>query len=198
MSKNVKFLGIVVLLAAAIVSVGVVVASAQRGTPPAGWVPGMGTGMMGGRGMMGAYANGTPAPDATPGAWGRGHMEGGMMGGGLMMQYIDQDEVHTAIAQALGMSVEDFETALAAGQTPYELAQERGVEWATVQAAMQQAHRDAIQAALAAGEITQEQADWMLSHIDQMGQMMGGGHMHMGGQGRDCPNYPGAAPTPQA
>ena len=198
MSKNVKFLGIIILVAAAVVSIGVVVASAQRGTPPAGWVPGMGQGMMGGRGMMGAYANGTPAPDAAPGNWGRGHMEGGRMGGGLMAQFMDQDAMHAAIAQALGMSVEDFEAALAAGQTPYELAQERGVEWATVQTAMQQAHRDAIQSALAAGEITQEQADWMLSHIDQMGQMMGGGHMHMGGQGWDCPNYPGAAPTPQA
>jgi hypothetical protein len=69
--------------------------------------------------------------------------------------------MHVAIAEALGMSLEDFEAALAEGKTPYTLALELGVDFADVREAMDSLHAAALEQATADGLITQERANWM-------------------------------------
>ncbi len=109
--------------------------------------------------------------------------EGHGSGMGMHRMAMDPTTMHTAIAEALGISLEEFEAALAEGKTPFTLAQELGVDFAVVQAAMQAAHTTALQQSVTDGLITQEQADWMLSHQAGMGGGMGHGSMGHGGMG---------------
>jgi len=117
----------------------------------------------------------------------------------LNLNLVDESVMHAAIADALGISVDELEAALAAGETPATLALELGVDFAEVRAAMDAVHDAAIQQAVADGLITQEQADWLLSHRGgQAGQQGGsangagsrGGHGAggNGGNGGICPN----------
>jgi hypothetical protein len=93
---------------------------------------------------------------------------------GMGLLAVDEATMHAAIAKALDMSIEEFEEALAEGKTPLILAQERGIDFSTVQAAMDAVHSDALQQAANEGLITQEQANWMLSHRGgQSGQVNG-------------------------
>lgn len=103
-------------------------------------------------------------------------------GSGLIA--VDEDAMHAAIAGALGISVDELEGALAAGETPATLALELGVDFAEVRAAMDAVHEVAIAQAVADGLITQEQADWILSHRGgQNGQQGNGARGGMGGNG---------------
>jgi hypothetical protein len=114
------------------------------------------------------------------------------------MMQVDPEAMHSAIAEALGISLADFEAARDEGQTVYALAEELGVDVAEVRAAMQAAHAEAVAQAIADGLISQEQAQWMLARHAQMGNgpgggMMGGQHMGQGhgpgfgGHHGDCP-----------
>jgi hypothetical protein len=130
----------VAALAGLVALAGAAIAFAQGPTPtPA---PGFGSGMMGGRGAMLGGAN------------------------GLMAEYHDQ--MHARIAEALGLTLDEFNAELAEGKTPYQIVQERGVDAAALQAAMQAAHAEALNQAVADGRITPAQAEWMLSHQAQM------------------------------
>ncbi len=125
--------------------------------------------------------SGTPTPPARgygygPGMLGGRHMPGG--GFGFMAEY--RDVIHSQIAEALGLSPDEFNAALAEGKTPFVIAQEKGVDFATVQAAMQAGMADALQQAVADGKITQEQANWMISHHAQMQAWHAGGQMGPG------------------
>jgi uncharacterized membrane protein len=169
-------LAVVVFVAAL---AGAAIAFAQRPTPPTGaWGPG---------GMMGnGYGRG--------GMMGGGYGPGGMMGNGygpMLGGVMSPTVMHTAMAQALDMTLDEFNAAIAAGQTPYQLAQERGVEWATVQAAMTTAMTEQLQQAVADGRITQAQADALLARHAQMQAWHaenGWGNMPgMGGYGGTCP-----------
>ena len=113
---------------------------------------------------------------------------------GLMGEDMEET-MHTAIADALGMSEADFEAEMNAGKTMFDIAAEQGVDVNTVWTAMQSARADAVQQAVANGTLTQEQADWM-SQMGQHGGMTGGqmgghGHGSHGGNGGqhngDCP-----------
>jgi len=159
MNRYLKIAGVIAIVAA-IALVAVAVASAQTPTPPEG----AGPWPMGG---FGGHRHG-------PGAHGRG--------AGFMA--VDQKAMHAKIAEALGITVDEFEAALAEGKTPYILAQELGVDFAEVQAAMQAAHAEALAQAVADGRITQEQADWMLSHQTQMGGRHANGAGPIGPMGR--------------
>jgi hypothetical protein len=194
MNKYVKIFGIVAVIGGVALA-GAAAAFAQSATPtstPAPFGPG---------GMMGGYG-------------------GGMMGGysGLMSEY--RDLMHAPIAEALGMTLDEFNAALAEGQTPYTLAQEKGVDTAKLQTAMQTGMADALKQAVKDGKLTQAQADQMLARHAQMQAwhaqsgngrgMMGGGYGGgmMGGRGRgnfgssgfngNCPhlNTPTATPAP--
>lgn len=110
-----------------------------------------------GQGMMGGYG------------YGQGMMGGygyGMMGGGYdtaMYEYM-----LTGLADALNLSPEDVADRIQSGETPWQIAQAEGFTDEQIQQAMQAAHDQALQAAVDAGELTQEQAEWMDQHMESM------------------------------
>ena len=80
----------------------------------------------------------------------------------------DMDTMHAAIADALGISVDALEEALAEGKTIVDLADELGVEIEVVRDAMQAAHDEALTKAVADGLMTQEQADGLRERMGQL------------------------------
>jgi len=172
MSKGFKVVGIVTVVitvvGAALFAVSAVFA--QPPTPDTPYPGGYGPGMMGGfrGGMMG------------------GGFRGGMMqnGGGWMFQY--RDQMHAAIAEALGISEADLEAKLADGQTMWQIAEEQGMSVEDLQETMQEAHNNALEQAVEDGVLTREQADWMQSHMASGG---GYGGMMGGYGGANCPYH---------
>jgi hypothetical protein len=141
--------------------------NAQDSTPPApGQGFGYGRGMMGGRG--GAMMNGGAIRN------------GGMMGANG--QYGPMHELmQKALAEKLGLTEEQLEAAYTDGKTFWDLAEEKGLTTEEAQQAMLDARTTALDALVADGTLTQEQADWMKS---RGGAMMNGGY----GAGRGgCP-----------
>jgi hypothetical protein len=118
--------------------------------PTQAWGMGSGRGMMGG-GMGGGARGGT-----------------GMMGGGVLYAYM-QD----AWAEALGLTREDLDSRLAAGEMHYAIALELGVTAEEFPALMAEVRAEAVAAAVADGALTQAQADWMLQRTP--GRGMGNG-----------------------
>lgn len=80
---------------------------------------------------------------------------------------VDIDTMHAAIADALGISVDALEEALAEGVSIVDLADELGVEMDLVRDAMQAVHDDALAKAVEDGLLTQEQADWLRERMGQ-------------------------------
>jgi hypothetical protein len=91
----------------------------------------------------------------------------GMMGGQAGWMY---DYILPALANAFGLTVEDLQARFDAGQTPWDIAQERGLTEEEFSGLMTQAHAAALGQAVADGVISQEQADAMLAHMTQMWQ----------------------------
>lgn len=146
----------------------------------------------GGRGgMVGGYGQsytGTVPYGGMPG--GRGM---GMMGAYTGTAAPLHDEMLNAFADALDLTRADVDAQLAKGETMYSLALAHGVEAADFQTFMTGVRTTAIEQAVTNGDLTREQADWMLAHP------MGGGrgrHGGMGGHGYsgNCPMQP-ATPT---
>ncbi len=159
MSKVVKMLGLAVIVAVVATAITVSFALAD---PP---VPDDGDSSTGGD--SGAYygpwaMGGGHHFGMMGGGYGRG-MRGGYYGGGWMADY--RDEMHAAVAEALGLSVEELDAAMAEGQTMWQIAEEQGVDPEAIRDAMQDAREEAINQAVADGVLTQEQADWMLGRI---------------------------------
>ena len=71
----------------------------------------------------------------------------------------------TTLAEVLGISVEQLQEAFADGETIRTLVDELGLDITDVQTALQAAHAEMLQQAVAEGKITQEQADRMLNHL---------------------------------
>jgi len=103
-------------------------------------------------------------------------------GRGLMASY--DDVIHQALADALGISLTEFEAARVEGKTLVELADTYDVEVAVLFDVMQSARAEALAQAVEDGTISQEQADWMLARqgsrrglgvCDAMGPRAGGG-----------------------
>ncbi|RMG92499.1 MAG: hypothetical protein D6706_16745, partial [Chloroflexi bacterium] len=65
-------------------------------------------------------------------------------GKGLGQEIFNREAIHQAIADTLGMSVEELEAARAEGKTIEELAAEAGVEMADIQAAVEEVRNAAI------------------------------------------------------
>lgn len=124
-------------------------AYAQNQTPPSPeypYGPGMMSGgyhggMMGGRGMMGSW-NGEYGPM--------------------------HDSMVAAVAEALGLSVEEIETRHDAGETLWQIAESQGFSAEETQEIMLVAHDQALEDAVANGWLTQEQAEWMDAHMEGM------------------------------
>lgn len=123
-----------------------------------------------------AYADNSTPPAGT--FDGRGGPHGGR---GLGTAELE------AAAQALGMTSDELTTALQSGQTLEEIATEKGVDIADVQAAIQAVHREEMRAqieqAVADGTMTQDKADWLLEGLDK-GYLDGGPGFGLGGFGR--------------
>lgn len=150
MKKSLLVIGGIIALIGALALAGL--AFAQTQTPPQGNNQnGYGWGMMGGngRGMMGGN--------------GRGMMGNSSYGYGPMHEYMEE-----ALANALGITKDDLEAKLAAGETMYDVAKAQGMTDAQIGELMTSAHSDALKSAVQAGAITQAQADWMDEHMDQM------------------------------
>lgn len=94
-------------------------------------------------------------------------------GNGVLREYI-----HAAVAAELGMSAENLEAALEAGQKPLEIAAEQGIDEEAFRAIMETAFQNALDAALADGAITQEEYD----AIQERGFHGPGGRGHGKGQ----------------
>jgi hypothetical protein len=69
----------------------------------------------------------------------------------------------TAFAEKLGLTVDDVNARLAAGETLYDISIANGVKAEDFPALMIEVRSQALSAAVKAGVITQEQADWMSS-----------------------------------
>lgn len=79
---------------------------------------------------------------------------------------IDREAIREAVAGALGMTVEAFETAREADTSLEAMAEEAGVDMAVIREAAQAAHLEAINTALADGIITAEQAESLLERVE--------------------------------
>ena len=111
-----------------------------------------------------AFAQGEQPPQP----YGFGMMGGpGMMGGrggyGFMHEYVEQ-----ALAEKLGLTEDQVEDSLANGNTMYQLALDNGIAETDLSAFMQEVHQSAFGKAVADGVMSQEQADWMLGHMQAM------------------------------
>jgi len=89
-----------------------------------------------------------------------------------LKNYMEKDEV---LAKALGISVDELETAKEDGKRISDLLEELGIDQETFQANMQIAHEETLQQAVEDGIITQEQAD----------QISESGFARSPGRGRD-------------
>ena len=112
-----------------------------------------------------------------------------------LQSYLDRD---TLLAAALGISVEELETAYANGKTLSDLLNESGLDATTARSKLVEAYQNALAQAVKDGVITQEQADKMQN---EPGPWFGG-RGGWGGFGRgDMPKFggrghPGERPSP--
>lgn len=79
------------------------------------------------------------------------------------------DYMESAMAKALGITVADFEAQGDAGKTAYQIALDLGISADKIPALLSNARAEALDAAAAAGAISQQQADWMKSRGAGMG-----------------------------
>lgn len=117
-----------------------------------------------GVGVFGVVSAQAPTQTPVPGSGlGGGYgMRGGMKGGGLMgtaAQTFMQDEAEKAFAAKLGLTVEEVTARLKAGETHVKIAESKGITGDAYTALVKEVNTKAIDAALAAGKITQAQAD---------------------------------------
>ena len=112
----------------------------------------------------------------------------GGLGCGLLGMARGDWTLFDTAAEALGLSPEQLFSELHAGKTLEEVAESQGVELDKVQAAIAAVRTDAmrqsIEQAVEAGEMTQEQADWMLEGLEKGYAPMGAGHGFGRGGGR--------------
>lgn len=93
---------------------------------------------------------------------------GGMAGGGLQDGLL-HDEMIAVFSEKLGISVDDLNARLAAGETLYAIALAEGLTAEEFTTLMTDARNQAIDQAVAEGTLTQTQADWMKSRTTMMG-----------------------------
>lgn len=115
-----------------------------------------------------------------------------MSAGRKLARVIDPRSV---MAEALGMSTEDYQQALEDGQSPMELAEAKDMDRSALHEALQKAQEAALAKAVTDGVITQAQADQLMKAQEgarggfgRMGKGMGGfGRGHGFGWG-GCPH----------
>jgi hypothetical protein len=118
------------------------------------------------------------AQDGTPPFGGHGPM---MQNGGTGILHTFMT---TEFAKKLDLNVNDVNTRLAAGETMYDIALSAGVTAEEFPAVMTEIRSNALDAAVRANVITQEQADWMKSRGFGQGGMGNGDCLTQGGYGQ--------------
>ncbi len=164
-----KTIVVTLLVVAALAVLGTGIAMAQAPQPP---TPGTGAGNGRGAGPMGFQAaNGTQGPL--------------------------HDYIVNATAKALGISADEFESRRAAGETAFQIAVDQGISADKIPTLLNDARTSALDAAVAANVITQEQADWMKTRGAGLGagNCLGAGQQQGMGMGRG-PRFQKATPTP--
>ena len=79
------------------------------------------------------------------------------------------DYVEQALAAKLGLTEQQVEDQLAVGKPMYQIALDNGIKQEALTDFMNGIHKDAFSAAVKDGVVTQEQADWMLQHMQSRG-----------------------------
>ncbi len=127
------------------------------------------------------------------GSFGRGGRETGMSGGfrsgteGPLHEYMIAE-----LAQAFDLTPAELEARHEAGDTLWVIAQEQGISAEDFRALVLQARTDALNSAVADSVITQDQADWMLSRMNQgWANGFGPGSEHCDGSGPHAPGFGG-------
>ncbi len=107
-------------------------------------------------------------PGGMMGRYGYSYGPGGMMGGYGLGGYMGvmHDYMISAFASAVGLTVDQVNTRLANGETAAQIAIAQGKTEADLPALWTQVHQEAVKAAVAAGVITQAQADRMLQMMN--------------------------------
>ena len=168
--NTLKIAGITVVVVLALAVLGAGFAFAQASTP----TPGGGYGGYPAGGMMGGYGGGMLG--------GYGSYPGGMMGAfgqdGDGYQWMDDMHqwmqvsggMHTLVwdglAEALGLTPDQLSTELASGKTLAQIAETQGVSQEQMADTLEASVRAGLDQAVADGTLTQEQADWMLNHME--------------------------------
>lgn len=106
-----------------------------------------------------------PPADETPTVpfFGRGGMHG-MAGDGDLHTY-----KLAAFAEKIGLSVDEVTALVEAGTRPHQIALDNGIAEADLPTFMQEVHQAALEAAVADGVLTQEQADLMSQRMQSRG-----------------------------
>ena len=120
-------------------------------------------------GSVGVASAASPSPQ-VPGGNGRGGNGGGIGTGTgtydpLNLNLSDDldESMHATLADAVGLTVEQLEARLDAGESYTQIAMDYGFTLDEAQDMVQQARTDALTQAVADGLITQEQADFLSS-----------------------------------
>ena len=82
------------------------------------------------------------------------------------MGFLDRDAMKAAVADVLGITVEELEAAREAGQNLSEIAEAQGVSLDDVEAAIYDAKLISINDAVVAGDITEEQAAEIIARLE--------------------------------
>jgi len=121
-------------------------------------------------------------PSYAPGMMGRWGGRGpGMMGpwarfSGMMRRFLNSPDndyppmheyMEEAWAKTLGLSHDELEQRLDAGETLWSIAQAQGITQENFGKLMLQARTEALNKMVADGVLTQEQADWMINRMNQ-------------------------------
>lgn len=106
-----------------------------------------------------------PPADETPTApfFGRGGMHGMAADGALHTYKL------AAFAEKIGLSIDEVTALVEAGTRPHEIALDNGIAEADLPTFMQEVHQAALEAAVADGVLTQEQADLMSQRMQSRG-----------------------------
>lgn len=167
MKLTIKILGIALLAVLAVAAVGGGIAFAQTQTPTTGFGPGW---------MMGGF---TQTDDSR--GW-MNSMHQWMNASGGMHTF-----VWNALTEKLGLTSDELAAEVSNGKTIAQVAEEKGVSRADLIATLETAHKAALAQAVAAGYLTQEQADGILAqmaaHYEWMLDNAGAGYGIRGGRG---------------
>jgi len=110
----------------------------------------------------------------------------------------DDSAMWGSLAKALGISESQLRTELEAGKSLKDIAKAQGLDEQKLSAALNSAMQDEVRWHVESGHLSQDEADAMLKHMEQMGpnhliDMMGGemhgdmGEMHSGMMDGDAP-----------